>query len=74
LDSASAAHSNPEGRLKVNFVGLKENSMWPGKKSEKEKGGEAMRIFEELDSWIEEKTQGAVDLTLLGCVGGVSVL
>ena len=60
--------------LKVNFVGIKETAMWPGKKGEKEKGGEAMKLFENLDGWIEREMQGTVDMTLLGCVGGVVVI
>ena len=55
-------------------MGIKETAMWPGKKGEKEKGGEAMKLFENLDGWIEREMQGTVDMTLLGCVGGVVVI
>lgn len=60
--------------LRVNFVGIKENTMWPGKKAEKHKGGQAMQLFEELDGWLEQHTQGTVDALFLGCVGGVAVI
>lgn len=60
--------------LKVNFVGIHEKAMWPGKKAEKEEGGRAMKLFEEFDAWIEEKMGGTVDAMLLGCVGGVTVI
>ena len=62
--------------MRVNFVGVKENVMWPGKRHDKREGRdmEVMSLFERLDGWLEEKTKGAVDLTLLGCVGGVAVL
>lgn len=62
------------GKLQVNFVGVKETGMWPGKAKEKEQGGRAMEVFEELDAWLEERTNGAVDATLLGCVGGVAIV
>ncbi|TFK20267.1 hypothetical protein FA15DRAFT_673638 [Coprinopsis marcescibilis] len=65
---------NPAGRLKVNFVGLQENGMWPAKKSVKEQGGAAMALFEKLDRWLDEKTGGTVDALLMGCVGGVTVI
>ena len=31
--------------------------MWPGKKGEKEKGGRAMALFEDLDASVENKFQ-----------------
>jgi hypothetical protein len=64
---------SPEG-LHVNFVGIQETAMWPGKVKEKEKGGQAMKVFERLDEWIEAYTGGTVDATLLGCVGGVVII
>ena len=62
--------------LRVNFVGVKENVMWPGKRNEEQKGkdGEVMAMFEQLDGWLEKKTQGSVDVILLGCVGGVAIV
>jgi len=56
--------------LSVNFIGVQEKGMWPGKKSVKAEGGLAMRLFEELDSWLEVKTGGTVDALLMGCVAG----
>lgn len=55
----------------VNFVGLQEKGMWPAKQGEKEAGGLAMELFEELDGWLEQRYQGTVDALLLGCVAGV---
>ncbi|KAF8075052.1 hypothetical protein FPV67DRAFT_1475846 [Lyophyllum atratum] len=60
-----------DGSLVVNFIGLQEKAMWPGKKAVKEQGGVAMALFEELDAWVERKTEGTVDALLLGCVAGV---
>ncbi|KAG5644249.1 hypothetical protein DXG03_008787 [Asterophora parasitica] len=60
-----------DGALSVNFIGLQEKGMWPGKKAVKEQGGVAMQLFEELDAWVEKKTSGTVDALLLGCVAGV---
>lgn len=48
--------------------------MWPAKKAEKAEGGHAMRLFEELDPWLEEYTGGSVDALMLGCVGGVVMI
>ncbi|EJC99693.1 uncharacterized protein FOMMEDRAFT_160118 [Fomitiporia mediterranea MF3/22] len=62
------------GALQVNFVGVKETAMWPGKAKEKEQGGPAMQVFEELDAWLEKHTGDSVDVTLLGCVGGVAIV
>ncbi|KAL5492913.1 hypothetical protein ACEPAI_4361 [Sanghuangporus weigelae] len=63
-----------EGKLQVNFVGLKETAMWPGKAKEKDQDGRAMEVFEELDSWLKESSGDSLDVTLLGCVGGIVVI
>jgi len=57
--------------LRVHFSGIKEKAMWPGKKGEKEKGGRAMALFEDLDEYVDKKFEGTVDVLLLGCLGGV---
>ena len=63
-----------DGSVKVNFMGIHEKAMWPGKKAEKALGGRAMKLFEEFDGWLERETGGTVDALLLGCVGGVAVV
>lgn len=60
--------------IKIDFVGIKEQSMWPGKKAEKQFGGSAMRTFEALDAWLDEQTVGTVDAMLIGCVGGIALV
>jgi hypothetical protein len=60
-----------EGLSQINFIGIQEKGMWPGKKAVKAQGGVAMQLFEELDEWMEKRTGGTVDPTLMGCVGGV---
>ncbi|KAF8972707.1 hypothetical protein BDZ97DRAFT_1649998 [Flammula alnicola] len=71
---------NPPGtseagaEILVNFIGLQEKGIWPAKKGVKAQGGAAMHLFEHLDAWLEEKTQGTVDALLLGCVAGVAVI
>ncbi|KLO13952.1 hypothetical protein SCHPADRAFT_920864 [Schizopora paradoxa] len=70
----SAGTSGPLGSLQVNYVGIREKAMWPGKQSEKALGGEAMALFERLDAFLQEHTGGTVDATLLGCIGGVAVI
>ena len=62
------------GALRVNFVGVHEKAMWPGKRAERAEGGRAMALFEEMDGWLERTTGGAVDAMFLGCVGGVEVV
>lgn len=61
-----------DGKIRIDFVGIHEKAMWPGKRAEKHLGGHAMKLFEELDGWLDETTGGTVDATLLGCVGGVA--
>ncbi|EDR02641.1 uncharacterized protein LACBIDRAFT_308355 [Laccaria bicolor S238N-H82] len=42
--------------LSVNFTGMQEKGVWPGKKSVEAEGRLAMRLLEELDSWLEVRT------------------
>ena len=67
----STSDSPSSHLLKVHFSGIKEKAMWPGKKGEKDKGGRAMALFEDLDEYVETKFGGTVDVLLLGCLGGV---
>ncbi len=55
--------SSPHEKLRVDFVGIEEKGMWPGKKAgvPVEERGEALKIFEEFDLWLEAKTKGTVD-------------
>ncbi|KAI0732187.1 hypothetical protein C8Q72DRAFT_774775 [Fomitopsis betulina] len=64
----------PEAKIAVNFVGIHEKAMWPGKKAEKAQGGRAMQLFEEFDAWIEKETGGTADALLIGCVGGITAV
>ncbi|KAF8736403.1 peptidase M28 family, partial [Rhizoctonia solani] len=50
--------------LKINFVGIEEKAMWPGKKNDR--AGPAMEVFERMDRWFEEKRGGVDDVMLLG--------
>lgn len=65
---------DPEARITVNFVGIHEKAMWPGKKAEKAQGGRAMQLFEEFDAWLEKETAGTADALLIGCVGGITTV
>ncbi|KAH9951135.1 hypothetical protein B0H21DRAFT_719728 [Amylocystis lapponica] len=71
---AGYAASERDAGVRVDFVGIHEKAMWPGKKAEKEQGGRAMQFFEEFDAWIEKESGGTVDPLLLGCVGGVTTV
>ncbi|KAI0364703.1 hypothetical protein BV20DRAFT_1029237 [Pilatotrama ljubarskyi] len=73
LQPSSESTAN-DGSVKVNFVGIHEKAMWPGKKAEKELGGRAMKLFEEFDGWLERETGGTIDGMFIGCVGGVVVI
>jgi hypothetical protein len=64
--------SSREEQLGVNYVGIQEDGMWPGKKAEKEQGGRPMMFFEEFDEWFEVKTGGTADALLLSCIGGIA--
>lgn len=62
--------------LTVNFVGIDETAMWPGKKGAAEvqgaQGSHAiMAMFERLDNWLLRKTHGQVDVMLLATAGGI---
>ncbi|KAI9572020.1 hypothetical protein HD554DRAFT_2016273 [Boletus coccyginus] len=59
--------------LKVDFIGIQEKRMWPGKKAESD-GSQAMKLFRAFDEWIEERTGGSVDPMLLGCVRGETLV
>jgi hypothetical protein len=67
-----------KGKFNVSFVGINEKAMWPGKKddhqSQRSGGGgssPAMKLFEKMDPWIEERMKGTVEALMIGCVGGV---
>jgi len=60
--------------IKVDYIGIGEKRMWPAKAAEKAGGGRAMILFEELDRYLEESTGGTVDVLLLGCLGGETVV
>jgi hypothetical protein len=63
--------------LTINFIGIDEEAMWPGKKPtaaevQDRKGGHVnMALFERLDDWLTRQTGGRVDTMLLATVGGV---
>jgi len=62
-----------DGRgLAVNFIGIEEKGMWPGKKAERE--GPAMDLFEKIDKWLFEEMSDSVDAMFLGCVGGATIV
>ncbi|CAL1714519.1 unnamed protein product [Somion occarium] len=63
-----------DGKIKFNYAGINEKAMWPGKKVTKFEGGRAMRLFEEIDDWLETEKGGIYDATLMGCVGGVALV
>ena len=67
----STSESPSSHLLKIHFSGIKEKAMWPGKKGEKDEGGRAMALFEDLDEYVEKKFGGTVDVMLMGCLGGV---
>ena len=59
----------------MNFIGLEEEGMWPGKKAllqdTSKEPGLALKLLSNLDEWVEKKTDGKVDVLLMGCVAGV---
>lgn len=68
----SPPNATDDETLLVNFIGIAEKGIWPAKKAVKAEGGPAMQLFEQLDHWLDEKWNGAVDALLMSCVGGVS--
>jgi len=66
---------DPKAGLKVNFVGTKENTQWPAKKSLKATGqGEGLQLLEDIHSWLESHSDDSIDALLFGTVGGVAVV
>ncbi|KAI0792197.1 hypothetical protein C8Q75DRAFT_754855 [Abortiporus biennis] len=61
-----------DGKVKINFMGIHEKAMWPGKIAEKLDGGRGMKLLEDVDGWLKSEKGGRFDATLLGCVGGVT--
>ncbi|KAG1897160.1 uncharacterized protein F5891DRAFT_1050672 [Suillus fuscotomentosus] len=59
--------------LRVDFIGIQEKRMWPAKKADAD-GHQAMKLFEEFDAWLDEKTGGSVDALFMGCVSGEVVV
>jgi len=74
IDLTVKLPSSSSAPLKVDYIGIGEKRMWPGKKAEKAEGGRAMILFEEFDRYVEEMTGGTVDVLLLGFVGGQTVI
>jgi len=76
LDLVVQLHSGDDkGKFNVSFVGINEKAMWPGKKDELSAasggGSPAMKLFEKMDPWVEERMKGTVEALMIGCVGGV---
>ena len=61
------------GPLNINFQGIDEEAMWPGKKAATEaRGGHPMMtLFESVDNWLARETRDSVDVMLLATVAGV---
>jgi len=57
--------------ISVNFVGIQERAMWPGKARLSAEGDWSLRLFEKMDAWMDSFTGGTVDAMMLGCVGGI---
>ncbi|KAH0836908.1 hypothetical protein J3R83DRAFT_8723 [Lanmaoa asiatica] len=73
VEDEESATSDVGAALEIDFIGIQEKRMWPGKKAESD-GSQAMKLFKIFDAWIEEKTGGSVDAMLLGCVRGETVV
>ncbi|KIK67879.1 hypothetical protein GYMLUDRAFT_36677 [Collybiopsis luxurians FD-317 M1] len=75
--SAISTNESATGSILVNFIGLEEEGMWPGKKmlledrNVNDSSLASLRFLSELDAWVEEETEGRVDPLLLGCIAGV---
>lgn len=53
--------------LRIDFQGIQERGMWPGKKADGQ-GLLSMKLFEELDAWLDDRTGGAYDTMMMGIV------
>lgn len=59
--------------LHIDFQGIQERGMWPGKKTERH-GLLSMKLFEQLDQWLNERTRGAYDTLMMGIVAGAATV
>jgi hypothetical protein len=63
--------------LRVNFIGIREDAMYPAKEADAKKRSpdgilkHPMDFLERLNDYLEKESNGAVDSLLLGCVAGV---
>ncbi|KAF8625164.1 hypothetical protein AX15_005531 [Amanita polypyramis BW_CC] len=71
--NSTSSPSPLDEKLRIDFIGLDEKGIWPAKEARVpvEERGEALRLFERFDSWLDGKTGGAVDALLMGTVAGV---
>ncbi|KAF8330069.1 uncharacterized protein EI90DRAFT_2923234, partial [Cantharellus anzutake] len=57
--------------LPIQFQGIQEKGMWPGKILERDAARGAMDLFEQIDGWLQHRDDGVVyDAMMLGCITG----
>lgn len=61
-------------KIRIDFVGVQEKGIWPAKKALGADANIAMELFEELDTWLVNRTHGTVDALLMGCVIGTTYI
>ncbi|EIW75315.1 hypothetical protein CONPUDRAFT_169679 [Coniophora puteana RWD-64-598 SS2] len=71
--TATTGATTDIGGLKVDFIGIQERRMWPGKKADSD-GSQAMKLFKAFDEWLEEHEGGTVDAMILGCLSGSAIV
>jgi hypothetical protein len=66
-------NASTSAQLAVSHVGVRRRAMWPARKDDTPRDP-ATDLLARIDKWVEERTRGRVDPTLVSCVGGVTVL
>jgi len=59
--------------LTVSHVGVRRKAMWPARRHDQNRDP-TLDFFERFEQFLDVKMQGRVDPTLIGCIGGVTVV
>jgi hypothetical protein len=59
--------------LAVSHVGMRRRAMWPAQKNSASRDP-ATNVLARVDAWMDQKYEGVIDATMIGAVGGVTVV
>jgi len=77
LEVQSGDNESIEAPLLINFIGIREDAMYPGKQVDAKESSldgalsHPMNLLERLDGYLNREMDSAVDSLLMGCIAGV---